>query len=352
MSEEPGTTIVLDQGSHSCKLGVNSEDSPRIFARSVCAVPSSNASELLYFGGEALNRPDSHTVRELIGAGGVLDWPMLEQFWLHQLGDLQVEPAQTAVLMGHHTFASRLQREQSAQVFFEKLNAPRFFSVPDPLLALYSSGRVSGLVLDSGHSASAAVPVLDGLVMGWAQAFDRVAGRELTERLARRLGLTEQQAAAVKENDARVSADFEREANEFAAQRLPDGNTLRLTAALWAGESLFAPQVAGRTGPSLADLVCDALLKLEPEERRELATGIIPAGGTTSLPGLTERLQREVELILPCTPRVKVINTSDRQSMVWCGGAVVSSLSTFHPMWVTRTEYEEFGPAIVTRKGI
>ncbi len=41
---------------------------------------------------------------------------------------------------------------------------------------------------------------------------------------------------------------------------------------------------------------------------------------------------------------------SDRKYSVWIGGSILSSLSTFQSMWITKAEYDESGPQIVHRK--
>jgi actin len=39
--------------------------------------------------------------------------------------------------------------------------------------------------------------------------------------------------------------------------------------------------------------------------------------------------------------KVKVLALEERKFMVWLGGAVMSSLSTFQTSWITKAEYEE-----------
>jgi actin-related protein len=46
----------------------------------------------------------------------------------------------------------------------------------------------------------------------------------------------------------------------------------------------------------------------------------------------------------------QVIAAPERKYSSWIGGSVVSSLSTFQQMWITKAEYDESGPAIVHRK--
>lgn len=66
--------------------------------------------------------------------------------------------------------------------------------------------------------------------------------------------------------------------------------------------------------------------------------------------GIANRVQKEVESLAPASMKIKVVAPPERQYSVWIGGSILSSLSTFQQMWVSKNEYEEMGPAIVHRK--
>ena len=70
---------------------------------------------------------------------------------------------------------------------------------------------------------------------------------------------------------------------------------------------------------------------------------------------MTDRLREEAEGIIHAhTPgwRVKVTSPglNERAVCSWLGGSILGSLGSFHEMWITKKEYEEFGPSIVNRK--
>lgn len=67
------------------------------------------------------------------------------------------------------------------------------------------------------------------------------------------------------------------------------------------------------------------------------------------IPGYGERLQKELERILP-KDRVNVISPRNRIYSAWIGGSIVSQLSTFKNMCISREEYDETGPEVVNRK--
>jgi len=48
--------------------------------------------------------------------------------------------------------------------------------------------------------------------------------------------------------------------------------------------------------------------------------------------------------------KIKVVAPAERKYSVWIGGSILSSLSTFQQMWITKSEFEESGATIVHRK--
>ena len=66
--------------------------------------------------------------------------------------------------------------------------------------------------------------------------------------------------------------------------------------------------------------------------------------------GMKERIQKELSELAPSSIKVKVIAPPERKYSVWIGGSILSSLSTFQQMWISKEEYDESGPSIVHRK--
>jgi actin, other eukaryote len=93
----------------------------------------------------------------------------------------------------------------------------------------------------------------------------------------------------------------------------------------------------------------DSILKCDIDIRKDLYGNVVLSGGTTMLPGIAERLQKELTALAPSTSRVRIVAPPERKYSVWIGGSILASLSTFQNLWCSKQEYDESGPGIVHR---
>ena len=84
--------------------------------------------------------------------------------------------------------------------------------------------------------------------------------------------------------------------------------------------------------------------------RKDLYGNIVLSGGTTMFEGIAERMEKEIKALAPASMKIKIVAPPERKYSVWIGGSILASLSTFQQMWISKEEYDEFGPAIVHRK--
>jgi actin-related protein len=67
------------------------------------------------------------------------------------------------------------------------------------------------------------------------------------------------------------------------------------------------------------------------------------------MPGFAERLEKEMKALVPPAKKVRIVAGSYQNFAAWIGGSILASLSTFQYMWITKQDYDEFGPSIVHR---
>jgi len=104
----------------------------------------------------------------------------------------------------------------------------------------------------------------------------------------------------------------------------------------------------------LPELVADCIRSCDTDMRRELWGSIVVSGGTSLLPGLTERLHGRLnELVPQMSMKVKLMSPptpQERRFSVWIGGSILASLGSFQQLWISKQEYEEHGATIIQRR--
>jgi actin len=78
-------------------------------------------------------------------------------------------------------------KEKSTEAMFETFNVPSLFISISAVLALYSSGRTTGIVVDTGAGVTNTVPIYEGYALPHAIKTMTFAGQQLTHFLLKQL---------------------------------------------------------------------------------------------------------------------------------------------------------------------
>lgn len=108
-------------------------------------------------------------------------------------------------------------------------------------------------------------------------------------------------------------------------------------------EALFQPSKIGKESQGIHESTFNSIMKCDIDIRKDLYGNIVMAGGTTMFKGIDDRLNKEVVALAPSTMRINVIAPPERKYSTWMGGSILSSLSSFQPMFITRQEYNDNG---------
>ena len=99
-----------------------------------------------------------------------------------------IQPSSLKVLVLHIVPGNpKDNRYKTTEIAFEELKVPAYYLAVQSVLSLYSSGKITGLALDSGHGVTHAVPVFDGYSLPHSIERNYLAGNDLTKFMAKLL---------------------------------------------------------------------------------------------------------------------------------------------------------------------
>ncbi|XP_074048432.1 uncharacterized protein LOC141491421 [Macrotis lagotis] len=366
-------SAILDNGSGLCKVGISGEQVPRFIQSTVLGYPQSitprteTKPKVCYVGQEAQDKRSILTLRSPMQHGIVTSWEDMEMIWRHLYKyGLREPPEQRPVLLTEAPLNPPENRAKMLEIFFETFQVPALYVALQGLMALYATGKSTGIVLDCGDGVTGVIPIYKDRCLLQSISRSDFAGKDLTNYLARLLlerGIhlvnrgNKDIITDVKERLCYIIPDPHERKQEKTIDCslynyiLPDGHSMQIGDELFqVPESLFQPSKLGSSAPGIHKLVLKSVMKSSHHFHKDLLNNLILAGGSTLYPGLQRRLWRELEFLLKGSLSVNITAPSDRHLSVWIGASVITSLSTFEQMWVSRATYHEVGPAVIPKK--
>ena len=191
------SALVLDPGYSSVRAGFAGEDTPKSVISTCYAVPNDAKPK---FGDHVIDVPSSNVaIKNPMSRDGIVeDWDIAEQLWKHSfaakltgvrpnkaleewLNDPTAHPnLQKAMadaedtekcLQEHPLFMTEpswnpaKHREKTAEIAMESWGTPAFYIGRQGVMAAFSSGKPSALVIDIGASTASVTPVHDGIIL-------------------------------------------------------------------------------------------------------------------------------------------------------------------------------------------
>ncbi|KAJ3800809.1 actin-related protein [Lentinula aff. detonsa] len=362
--------VVIDNGSGTIKSGFAGQDHPKCFFPSFVGRPKhvrvlAGALEGdVFIGQRAQEFRGLLKIKYPMEHGIVTDWDDMERIWswvyAEELGTLSEEHP---VLLTEAPLNPRSNRDIAAQIFFDTFNVPALYTSVQAVLSLYSSGRTTGIVLDSGDGVTHAVPVYEGFSMPNAIRRVDVAGRDVTDHLqlllrksGHHLHTTAEReiVRSIKEKCCYVAMNPAKEEKDTAGQhmefRLPDGAVIQLGPERFrAPELLFNPEIIGQEYAGVHQVIVDSINRVDLDLRKSLFSNIVLSGGSTLCTGFGDRLLNEVKKLALKDVKIKIYAPPERKYSTWIGGSILAGLNAFKKMWVSAEEYQE-DPDIIHKK--
>ncbi len=105
-------------------------------------------------------------------------------------------------------------------------------------------------------------------------------------------------------------------------------------------------------GQTIPEMVRASLNGVDVDMKGQMLQNIVVTGGSTLVHSFADRLNNELTAQFPGA-RIKIQAagfSTERRFGSWIGGSILGSLGTFHQMWVSRKEYDEFGSNVVEKR--
>ncbi|KAL5214193.1 hypothetical protein ABZP36_003345 [Zizania latifolia] len=327
----PGS-IIVDGGSGYCKYGW-----------SKYAAPSGRCATFLEFGN--------------------IESPMyarLRHFLSTIYTRMQVKPSTQPIIvvlpLSHpdDTESARASRKQYKETLYSVLfdmNVPAVCAVDQAVLALYAAKRTSGIVVNIGFNTTSIVPIFQGRVMHEigvetvGQGALKLTGflKELMQ--GRNIHFESLYTVrTIKEKLCYVAADYEEELHKDtqASCEVDGEGWFTLSEERFkTAEILFQPQIGGERAMGLhkaVSLCMDHCYGSEMFRDDSWYKTVVLAGGSSCLPGLSERLKKELCKLLPAhiSEGIKVLPPPFDTDSAWFGAKMISNVSTFTEAWCVK----------------
>jgi len=360
MVEKEKPAVVIDNGLEMCKAGFAGDEYPKV-------VFSSIIDQKEVYDEEAQVK-QKRGVLSLKFPNITSNWDDLEKIW-HRcfFNELKIASEEYSVHLTEAPMNPKKTREKMTEILFETFNVPNFYISIQAVLPLYVSGRITGIVLDSGQNATHVVPIYEGYNLPHLITKINFGGSNMTSDLKKMLeenfinfsSLAKKEILQdIKEKLCYVALDYETEKKIYSESsvmdktyELPDGKIVYLSKQRFmCPEALFHPKKYGYQFSGLHEMINQCIMNCDIDLIKDLYGNIVLSGGNTMFFGIAERLRKELAALNTLSMKINVIAPPERKYSAWMGGSILSSLSIFQTLWITKTEYEESGPEIVHRK--
>lgn len=363
--------IVIDNGSGYCKAGIAGANAPSSSFPTVVGRPKDSTLKDVYIGYKAIELSDKLNLSLPIEWGLINNWNDMEQIWNYIFKDELKQPSKNAtVLLTEPSLNPTENREKTTQIMFENFEVSKFYLCIQSTLALYASGRKTGLVLDSGDGITHTVPVLDGYAVMPGIRRLNLAGRHVTGNLMKNLisegydiKTTADRLAVTKIKESKeliyVALDYEAElkkahdTNELIKDfTLPDGQVIKLNENRFKNaEIMFQPKMVNVELEGLSEMIVTSISQCDEKDRASMYKNLVLAGGNCLFSGIEDRIKKDLSKLKPDVRVDWYKETGKRRlNATWIGGSILASLTDFDSKWITKAEYDEFGPSIVNKK--
>lgn len=396
------SSLVFDLGTFQHRIGYSGEDSPKCVYRPLLGID--NDTILYNELGLRYVKPGLRVENIMNPNGTIKDFSYFEKIIDNVLAEqMSIDIKEHPLLFSEPSLHNKEYRQKFTEKIFEKYKIPAIYISKSAVLSAFSCGRSTCMVFDSGEHNTYAVPINEGYALQKCLIKSDVAGAYVTDVVINKLNsmkikinpfysfkkkkkdevfVTEflevngiepsyedfwkrEIARDLKENCLQTSDEvlpYDIEKDEFTSNampqtikyELPDGSSIELIEdRLFMIERVFNQIKGINNFYGYHNMIIDSIQKADIDIKKDLYLNIFSCGGNTLFPGFPDRLQKQLFNSTKQNMKIKVIthpSNTERKFSAWIGGSILSSLGTFHQLWLSKAEFEEHGAMIIERK--
>ena len=308
-------------GSHLIKAGFGGYDHPHALFPPI--VGDSLAGKDPLIGDEATIKSNVlYPRRPTIQGGQINNWDEMEKILDHALSnELRIDPKQYRLLISDTNFPTHENRIKMMEVAFESLEVPSLLMMSQAPLSIFSTGNLTGLIVDSGEYQTSVVPVFSGIAMPHGIRTINFGGRTVTDFLVQN---------GVFNQTRRATELLKESVSKTSSWTLPGGTSIHVD-----NFSEFISETV------LQQVINSSISSVDHDLETAFNQTTVLCGGNSYLPGFKQKLE---------SINSNLIALADRKYSAWIGGSIIAGEECFVPEnWLDKTEYAEYGPSLSSR---
>lgn len=398
--------LVYDFGSSSVRFGYAGDAYPLYIVPTSSVQIVQDGEPLIRFGSEWFDKnfPDIQVKPMVDDNGLITESDMLLPFfdWVLTVHKIE-DPMYNPVLISQPTVNAKLTnsnagitkwRETLAECIFEFARHPALCLQHDASLACYAHGMHTGLVVDYGWSCARAIPVFEGHPIKQAIEIHPLGGLNLTNLLYEKMKENNKQIYTFhdpKPTDVGLFGAEQRvipteSQKEYCVRHevtniiknhlrytdtppkpndedildyiyfMPGRRPIEIKDEINFLKPLLWTPTEGvpQSMNPLQNVVFDAIEATPKDLHNTFWNNIITSGGLSRIPGFNSKLEQKAKQIAPKNAEPHVVrplaDVAAGSRCVWVGGSIVASLPNFDQLWISKSEWDEFGATILQRK--
>ena len=359
--------IIIDIGSDSCKVGLSRDCDPKVIPTCIGTTNTNNYFEFglknaQFVGKNAIIKRRTSRLFFPVEQGIISSFDGIERIFDNIFKEeLKISPEEYNMILTEPCFNPKENREKIAHILFDKYSVPALYIANQAVLSLNSTGRSTGISIESGDGITQIAPIFDNFYLPHAAKKIDFTGKALTEFMFSLLNegkvqFTEKDKILIKSIKEEVCYVAENYENEIPyvkpySYTLPDGTKIVIKEQrIKCPELIFSPNKMNQGKEGIAEVCNNAIQKCDEDIRRDLYSNIIISGGNTKFKGFEKRFSFEFKKLIPIYRVFEVIDVKDKINAVWEGAKLISKFIQKESSWLTRQEYEENGERILHSK--